>query len=304
MKYNINIYFSKIVLVALVLILIGSVNIIAQNNLAFYLNKAYKYSLSFGEIKNLDSVNKLKNELNYSQNSAFQPYLSANYLCFLNSSEKDSIKPITILKKSIIPLTLIGLGVIVNKSNFEKKLQTNLRDIVGNDYELRIDDYLQYAPIVEMYSSDFLGFKAKNHWFDQTKYLWIANLISETITVYLKIITHKDRPNGALYSFPSGHTTFAFTNAGVLYNEFKNTNTILAYSGYAFATTTGSFRMINNKHWLSDVLTGAGIGIISAELVYYLEPFKNFNPFTKTKNITFIPQISSDNYAFYFAYNF
>jgi len=221
-----------------------------------------------------------------------------------NTSVIDSTKSVTVLKKSIIPITLIGIGVIIDNSNFERKLQTNLRNKVGNDYKLQIDDYLQYAPIVEMYSADFFGVQAKNHWFDQTKYLLISNLISATITHSLKNITHKERPNGAPYSFPSGHTTFAFTNADVLYNEYKNTSPFLAYSGYAFATTTGIFRMINNKHWLSDVLAGAGIGILSSELVYYFEPFKNFNPFLKTRNITLVPQIGNDNYGIYFSYNF
>lgn len=222
----------------------------------------------------------------------------------INTSTKDSTKSATLPKKSIVPISLIGFGVIVNNSNFEKGLQTNLRNLVGNNYELRIDDYLQYVPIVEMYSADLLGVKAKNHWFDQTKYLLISNLISATITHSLKNITNKERPNGAPYSFPSGHTTLAFTNACVLYNEFKDNSPSLAFSGYAFAATTGSFRMINNKHWLSDVLVGAGIGIISAELVYYFEPFKNFNPFEKAKDITLLPQIGNNNYGFYFAYNF
>lgn len=81
MKYKIpSIYYSKIVFIAQVLILIGAVNIIAQNNLEFYLNKAYENSPALNEIKNLESVTKLQNELNYSQNSAFQTYLSADYL--------------------------------------------------------------------------------------------------------------------------------------------------------------------------------------------------------------------------------
>ncbi len=222
----------------------------------------------------------------------------------INTSMKDSTKSFTLLKKSIVPVSLIAFGVIVNNSNFEKELQINLRNKVGNNYELRVDDYLQYIPIVEMYSADLLGFKSKNNWFDQTKYLLISNLISATITHSLKYITNKDRPSGASYSFPSGHTTLAFTNAGVLYNEFKDNSPTLAFSGYVFAATTGAFRMINNKHWFSDVLVGAGIGIISAELVYYFEPFKNYNPFEKSKNITLLPQLGSDNYGFYFAYNF
>ena len=222
----------------------------------------------------------------------------------INPELSDHTKTVTALKRSIIPVTLIGLGVIVNHSDFEKDLQTSLRNKVGNDYEFRIDDYLQYAPIVEMYASDLLGVNATNHWFDQTKYLLISNLISASITQSLKFITQKERPNGAPYSFPSGHSTFAVTNATVLYDEFKETSPLLAYSGYAFAATTGSFRMINNKHWLSDVLAGAGIGIASAELVYYFKPFQDFNPFAKTKNIVFIPQIDSNNVGLYFAYHF
>ncbi len=96
----------------------------------------------------------------------------------------------------------------------------------------------------------------------------------------------------------------AFTYATVLYNEFKDTSSVLAYSGYAFATTTGAFRMINNRHWLADVLAGAGIGIIVTELVYHFEPFKKFNPFKNSKNVSFYPQINEENYGFYFACKF
>jgi len=216
----------------------------------------------------------------------------------------DSTKTVHLIKRSIIPVSLISFGVLANKSDFEKQLQKDLRNRVGNDYESPIDDYLQYAPIAEMYIADALGFKAKNHWFDQTKYLLISNLISSTITHSLKRITQKERPNGSPHSFPSGHTTFAFTNATVLFNEFQETAPVLAYSGYVFATTTGAFRMINNKHWLSDVMVGAGIGILVTELVYHFEPFKNFNPFIKTKNITLLPQMDEHNYGFYFAYHF
>jgi membrane-associated phospholipid phosphatase len=216
----------------------------------------------------------------------------------------DSIQPTPFFKSSLLPVGLIGLGAIVNNSNFEKQWQTKLRNKVGNNFEFPIDNYLQYAPIAELYAADLAGVKAKKHWFDQTKYLLLSNLFSFALTHSLKTITNKKRPNGSPNSFPSGHTSLAFTNARILYREFKNTSPALAYSGYAFAVTTGSFRMINNKHWLSDVLAGAGIGIISTELVYYFEPFKNFNPFKKTKNITLIPQINGDKFGFYFACHF
>lgn len=219
-------------------------------------------------------------------------------------SSLDTVKSKVLIKKSIIPLSLIGFGVITNKSKFEKVLQKNLRKRVGENYENRIDDYILIAPVIQMYSADILGVKSKNHWFDQSKYLIFSNLISSGITNRLKSLTNKSRPNGSNHAFPSGHTTIAFTNATVLYNEFKESTPLFAFSGYAFATATGSFRMLNNKHWVSDVLVGAGIGILVTELVYYFEPLKSFNPFKKIHRINFIPTISKDNYGLYFTYNF
>tara|TARA_R110001583_G_scaffold18633_1_gene73905 strand:+ start:3527 stop:4279 length:753 start_codon:yes stop_codon:yes gene_type:complete len=221
-----------------------------------------------------------------------------------NTYIKDTLKPKSFLKELIVPTSLIGLGVVISNSHFEKEFQKELRNRVGNNYNLPIDNFLRYVPIAEMYLADIAGVKAKNHWFDQTKNLTISIIISDFITYKLKKGIDKRRPNGddKLESFPSGHTSFAFTNASVLYEEFKDTQPIIAYSGYAFATTTGAFRMVNNAHWMSDVLVAAGIGILVTKLVYHFEPFKKFNPFKKYKNITFIPQFKEKSYGFYFAY--
>lgn len=65
----------------------------------------------------------------------------------------------------------------------------------------------------------------------------------------------------------------------MLYQEFKHAQTYWAYSGYAFALTTGILRVTNYKHSISDVLAGAGLGMLVTNLVYYFEPLKNWNPF-------------------------
>ncbi|MFB6342281.1 phosphatase PAP2 family protein [Saccharicrinis sp. FJH62] len=217
---------------------------------------------------------------------------------------KDSTTIKSLIKTEILPASLIGAGSIISGSLFEKNLQTNLRNTVGNSYEFRIDDYMQYAPVAELYLADLCGVKAKNHWFDQTKYLIISNVITASITHGLKFLTLKTRPTGARFSFPSGHTTLAFTNATVLYHEFNETSPLLAYSGFAFSTATASFRMINNKHWLSDVMVGAGIGLLVTHLVYHFEPLKNFNPFKKDAKITIIPQFDDHNPGLYAVYSF
>ena len=52
---------------------------------------------------------------------------------------------------------------------------------------------------------------------------------------------------------------------------------LLVLSLTVAATATGVIRMLNNKHWMSDVLVGAGIGIFFTELTYYIyPPIKNF----------------------------
>lgn len=210
-------------------------------------------------------------------------------------------------RQNIAPITLVGLGVLANNSQLEQDFQTNLRNRVGNDFEFKIDDYLQFAPIGMMYIADLCGVQAKNHWFDQSKYAFMSEVLTVGVVYGLKQATNKTRPNGASHAFPSGHTAFAFTNAAVLFNEFQDSAPLLAYSGYVLAGTTGAFRMINNKHWLSDVLTGAGIGILATELIYHFEPLKNFNPFKKSNGkpngITLLPKIQAGgNYGFYFAY--
>jgi len=206
--------------------------------------------------------------------------------------------------KRIIPVALISAGFLLSTSDFEKSLQQDLRDVVGNDFNTKLDDYTRYAPVVQLYAADILGAQSKSHWFDQTKYLVLSSLISNGTSTLLKKRIHKERPGSYesthANSFPSGHTTTAFTTATVLYEEYIDTNPILAYSGYAFAIATGSLRMANNAHYLSDVLVGAGIGILSTRLVYHFNYLIDWNPFKKTSGIAFTPQYTGDGIGFYF----
>lgn len=225
------------------------------------------------------------------------------------TAQKDStfqteIKRNSLLKKSILPLAIIITGVSLNSGSIEHQLKIDVRNKVGNDFEFKIDDYIQYTPIIEMYGADLLGFEAKNHWFDQTKYLAISQLTTAIIVHSLKRGINKTRPNGADYSFPSGHTSQAFSGATVLFHEFKETNSLLAYSGFAFATTTGAFRIINNAHWLSDVMVGAGISILVTNFVYHIEPLKNFNPFKKDKSTSLVPFFHQNEFGLYFTKSF
>ena len=227
------------------------------------------------------------------------------FICHLSgfsqtdSTQVASSKPEkTFLKQSIVPLSLIGAGLIVNYSNgfFGKEnLQENIQDRFP-DFSTNADDYLLFAPAVIMYAADIFKVPSKNDAFTQTKYLVISAIASNIIVFSLKNITNEERPDGSGDdSFPSGHTTNSFVMATVLFHEFKDTKPILAYSGFAFATATGVLRVLNNAHWVSDVLVGAGIGIIITDLVYRFEPLKNWDPFKNKKMNAIISPSYLDN---------
>lgn len=65
-------------------------------------------------------------------------------------------------------------------------------------------------------------------------------------------------------SFPSGHTASAFAAAAAVSAEtarfWPRTKWIIGPAMYGGATLVGLSRMFNNKHWASDVTTGALIG--------------------------------------------
>lgn len=204
-----------------------------------------------------------------------------------------------LLPKLVVPATLILSGVLLTGSETEKGWQTNIRKGLGDDYHFKADDYIQYIPYAQIYLGDIVGIKAKNHWFDQTKNIFLGGMVTLVVTHSLKRGVGKERPDGSSnHSFSSGHTATAFLGSTILYHEYKESSLLYASSGFLFSTSTGGLRVMNNRHWVSDVLAGAGIGILVGNLIYHIEPLKNFNPFKNTKNLTFSPVLDDKGFSF------
>nr|WP_251047231.1 phosphatase PAP2 family protein [Hymenobacter sp. ISL-91] len=85
----------------------------------------------------------------------------------------------------------------------------------------------------------------------------------------VKNLSGETRPNGEdNLSFPSGHTAQAFLAASIVHTEFRDKSQWYGVGAYTIATSVAALRMINDKHWQSDVVAGAGFGILSAHLAY------------------------------------
>jgi membrane-associated phospholipid phosphatase len=94
-----------------------------------------------------------------------------------------------------------------------------------------------------------------------------------SVYILKKVIDNK-RPDGTVMSFPSGHAANAFAGATILSIEYQKNHPWVPYVAYGVATGVGVMRVANNRHYISDVLFGAGLGILSMKLAYWTHQYK------------------------------
>jgi PAP2 superfamily len=223
----------------------------------------------------------------------------------IDSLKVNNIKNIKFnYKQIIIPVVFITYGLVGLESHQLLSFNTGIKEEVKEhiDQKITIDDFSQYTPLATSFGLDFFGIKGKNNFKDKMIISATSYLIMGLAVNGLKLSSSSLRPDGTSFnSFPSGHTATAFMGAEILHQEYKDKSIWIALSGYFVATGTGAFRMFNNRHWLSDVIGGAGIGILSAKAGYWLYPsmtklFKNKKEL-KTKT-AFIPYYDGNTASF------
>ena len=201
-----------------------------------------------------------------------------------------------------IPSALITYGIVTRFTpqlqNFDHNIDFKIAQKVHRKYTF--DDYIQYAPYVAIFGLDLCKVRAKHSFVERTLLVGTAVIIMGASVNATKYLTKIERPDHSNYlSFPSGHTATAFLGAHILFKEYKDVSHWIGVAGYVTAFTTGTMRMINRKHWLSDVLTGAGIGILSAELSYLMLPVwsKWFKLKPRQNAVVIMPSVSVNHYG-------
>jgi membrane-associated phospholipid phosphatase len=180
------------------------------------------------------------------------------------------------IKSFIVPGVLVTYGLLSLGHNAIRNLDFSTKSELQEDHPLfanHLDNYLQFAPMVAVYGLNLAGIKGKHSIGDQTALYILSFGIMGASTSVVKRVVDRPRPDGSNnYSFPSGHTANAFAAAEFLNQEYRDVSPWIGYAGYTVATATGVLRMYNNKHWLSDVVTGAGFGIASTKIAYLIYP--------------------------------
>lgn len=137
--------------------------------------------------------------------------------------------------------------------------------------QLHFDDFLQLAPLASVVLLDWCGVPSRHDGWPLLRRTAGTMLITTAIVQPLKLCITEWRPDrSASNSFPSGHTAFAFSGAELLRLEYGDTSPWIPAACFAVAAFTGFMRLYNDRHWTGDVLAGAAVGIISADISFWL----------------------------------
>lgn len=177
----------------------------------------------------------------------------------------------------VVPAALISYGALSFVVHPIRQLDYSTNNEIQKTapgFSSKAENYFQFAPVILTYGLNLVGVSGKNTFIDRTALLGLSGGILGITATITKHATHRLRPNGADYqSFPSGHTSTAFAGAEFMAQEFTGKSKWYGILGYSIATTTGIFRLYNHDHWLSDVVAGAGYGVLSTKLSYLIYPY-------------------------------
>ena len=165
-----------------------------------------------------------------------------------------------------VPLFIAGIIAKSEKNAFKQQTKHSL----VTKFKTGIDDYTQFFGPAAVVGLKLAGVEGRSDW---PRLLASAGMGYGIMALFVNTIKHtakEMRPDGSTAnSWPSGHTATAFVGATLLHKEYGLTRSPwYSVAGYGVATATGVMRVLNNRHWISDVLSGAGLGILSGELGY------------------------------------
>jgi hypothetical protein len=169
-------------------------------------------------------------------------------------------------KKLFLLGTGVGLTAIALKEADEEALAVFKRKPVE-----KLGEVMNFIGSRQMLYPTLIGTFFAGKTFDKpgvsrlTAQMTQALLLTDLVVVSTKVAVRRTRPDGSnSMSFPSGHTAGTFALATVVHRNYGPKASIPAY---AVATLVGASRLNESKHFLSDTIAGAMIGIIVGNTV-------------------------------------
>jgi membrane-associated phospholipid phosphatase len=101
-----------------------------------------------------------------------------------------------------------------------------------------------------------------------------AQALAGTLTTAIKLAVRRERPDGGSFSFPSFHASASFATADVLR---RHLGWKIGAPAYAVAAYVGASRVATGHHYLSDVVFGAGLGLLAGDCVARTDARRRIN---------------------------
>ena len=175
----------------------------------------------------------------------------------------------------IAPLTLVAVSSFGTWNRRAKDVNLSIQSGLERwrgDHRMHFDDYVQYLPAASYLALGFTGAKSRHNFKERLLVLGTSYIALGIMNNAVKYTVREPRPNNfdERNSYPSGHTATAFMGAELVRREY---GTGYGIAAYIVACGVGAMRIYNNRHWLNDVMAGAGIGILSAQIGYWMLPY-------------------------------
>lgn len=178
-------------------------------------------------------------------------------------------------KQTVVPAGLLLSGGIAHLSKENVKVTAESKakgDALGlGNYA---EDYLQFTPHLAAFGLEIFGVKPKTDYKNRFVMMVKGEILALASSYILKKAVKNNRPDGSAYAFPSGHTANVFAGATLLSEEYKDEIPWIPYAAYGVASGVGVLRMSHEKHYFSDVLFGAGLGILSMKMAYWTHQYR------------------------------
>ncbi len=180
------------------------------------------------------------------------------------------------LKSFIAPAALLGGGSAIKifaHDSFDAAVRETVQGIRPEGRAIAADEYLRFLPFAMGAALAFAvpdaGWGRRGELLLQTG---TALVCTAALTKGLKLIVDSPRPDASdSNSFPSGHCALAFAGAELVRIQH---GWAWGSAAYVCAIAVAGMRLYNDAHWFSDVLAGAGTGILCAQLSRLILPLE------------------------------
>jgi len=190
---------------------------------------------------------------------------------FTSHSEGQSEAGPSILDVTLAPAILITLGLFTFRDEgvLSRESVRDWRNTFIPDFHDESDNLGQVLAGGLALGLNVAGVPGRHGLFRAATTYAVSIGVQSGAVFAMKELSEVLRPDGSSRnSFPSGHAAASFVSARFLDREYGHVSYLYSVTGYGIAAYTGVARQLNNRHWLSDVLVGAGIGLLSTDLTY------------------------------------